>query len=681
MNLVLITPVTLELRGEPSKGFRHDSGVLLYEPSLGVLTLSAVLHNARVNATVFDLNGYVCDLYLQNRLQDTSDVCQIVAPELAQLNADVFGFGTICSSYPLTVRIAREVKRLRPEVKIVFGGPQASVVDTETLAAFPFVDATIRGEADETIVSALDEIWSGRRVNVPGVTYRCGAEIIRNPNAPPVRDLDLLPPPAFELSRSIECCSYLPIEAGRGCPFSCTFCSTNDFFRRRFRLRSPARVLEEMDRLHAAYGVTRFDLVHDMFTVDRARVEAFCGAFLDHGARYTWMCSARSDCVDQRLLELMASAGCRALFFGIETGSPRMQKIVDKGLDLEEAAANIRCAFRNKIDCTAAFIVGFPEETVEDVAATAAFALDAARLESVSVQVGLLAPLAATPLSTQYRDKLSFDGIYSDMSHQAWEQVPADCSLIQEYPDIFSNFYGLPCKADRQYVAEFRHFLMYGLNRVRWLMVALGDSGMPATHVFDRWIAWRGPARCRSRYYGSLQFILDLCRFIRETFLPELQSEAISMMVEYYDALHELAVQSLDGDRVEETKPGGSHFPVRSATLRVIEFPFSPTAVIDALRSHAPIPPRGHEKSTVVVDLGERGRLLPSELPALGAAVLERCDGQTSVAEMAQDIDVCVHGLTRQETIEEGLRLLRAQGLVQFLEPLAEPDYNHANRI
>src|SRR5437016_13053087 len=111
MKPVLITPVTLEPVGHVSGDVLDNSGVSLYDPALGVLTLDAELHRAGVTATVFDLNGLVCDLYVRNQIAGPRDLGQIFAPKLAALDADMFGFGTICSSYPLTVRIAQEVKK------------------------------------------------------------------------------------------------------------------------------------------------------------------------------------------------------------------------------------------------------------------------------------------------------------------------------------------------------------------------------------------------------------------------------------------------------------------------------------------------------------------------------------------------------------------------------------------
>jgi len=668
MKPVLITPVTLETTVQDRDAWLESIRESMYEPSLGILTLAASLQAGGIMAGFFDLNGFVRDLYLENADEPFQDVVAAAAPAIAELEADLFAFGTICSSYPLTVRLAEAIKSLRPEVPIFFGGPQASVVDVATLEAFPFVDGIIRGEADETIVPAFRQFAAGERIAVPGVTFRWDSEIVRNPSSSPVADLDRVPSPLFDLSTGIDQCSYLPIEAGRGCPFSCTFCSTNDFFRRKFRLRSPARVLEEMRRLEKLYGITHFDLVHDMFTVDRSRVREFCHAFLAGKEKYSWSCSARSDSVDPELIELMASAGCESIFFGIETGSPRLQKVIDKRLDISEAASMIACAAGKRVSCTVSLIVGFPEETVEDVAMTAAFALDSARFDETKVQIGLLAALSATPLFEQYKDQLFFDGIYSDLSHQTWEQNEADRGLIVRYKHLFPNFYGLPSGAGREYAAEFRHFVTYGLNRCRWLLIALGDV-YGLIDVFDAWIQWRGEDRCRSRYYGTVQFAYDFCRFLRTFVAGSAESAILSALLSHYETLYSLAIDS--SPLCSKVSESLASLPRISASVSLHTFPFRLSSVIEAVRRRTYPGSDWRQKTAVAFVRTEQNEINPCELPALGAAVLELCDGQTNVAQMVRALGPrCPAGVgfSAEQLIRSGLFSLRDQGLVSFTQ-------------
>src|ERR1039458_2711570 len=113
-------------------------------PPLGILSLAAVLERKEITCQVFDINR----LFYESVGSDSSacDFFSRAARALEDLNADVYGFGTICNSYPLTVRLAREVKRAHPDAVVVFGGPQATAVDLGTLEAFPFIDVVVRGE-------------------------------------------------------------------------------------------------------------------------------------------------------------------------------------------------------------------------------------------------------------------------------------------------------------------------------------------------------------------------------------------------------------------------------------------------------------------------------------------------------------------------------------------------------
>jgi radical SAM superfamily enzyme YgiQ (UPF0313 family) len=493
---------------------------------LGVLSLAAVLEAGGLEPEVVDLNRLYYAFHHSPK-QTSADFCAFVASHLANVDAEFFGFSTVCSSYPLTIRIASEVKRLHPGSVVGLGGPQASVVDMQTLRAFPAIDLVVRGEAEHTLPQLLNAL-AGRSAmsTVAGVTFREGSEPVRTPDAPAILDLDSLPFPALHLIPHAEAAHVIPLELGRGCPFACTFCSTNDFFRRRFRLKSPERVLAEMRAVNAAYGVDTFDLVHDMFTVDRKRVVAFCEAMLAADEKFTWGCSARTDCIDDELIELMARAGCRGLFFGIETGSQRMQRIIDKGLNLAEAADRVRSCDRFRIKTAVSLIAGFHEETVDDLRGTTAFFMDSLRYDHADPQLCVLAPLAQTPMHLRHKDQLRLDDAVDDMSYRGWDQQPADQALIAQYPDIFPNFYTIPTPyVDHEFVKELRDFLLNGMKALRHLLLDLHQASGNVLEVFKEWRVWRGdtkgpfPDGGRADYYAGPGFPRDFVEFVQTQYL------------------------------------------------------------------------------------------------------------------------------------------------------------------
>src|SRR5262249_45802898 len=180
---------------------------------LGILSLAAVLEQEGFVPQIVDLNRLYYDcIRSEDYRNGTIEFTTYAARAFETISCDVFGFSTICSSYPLTLRIAREVRNAHPTASIVLGGPQASVVDVSTMRAFRFIDFVVRGEAEETFPKLLQCLAECRdHDDLPGLTYRRAGEIVRNPNASVIEDLDTLPFPAFHLYPYAHACEFVPL--------------------------------------------------------------------------------------------------------------------------------------------------------------------------------------------------------------------------------------------------------------------------------------------------------------------------------------------------------------------------------------------------------------------------------------------------------------------------------------
>jgi radical SAM superfamily enzyme YgiQ (UPF0313 family) len=634
---------------------------------LGILTLAAVLEQRGVAVEVVDLNRLYYR-YLRTSAGDRTFYA-FAAQDIGALSFDVCGFSTICSTYPLTIRIAREVKRLHPEALVVFGGPQTSAVDAATLGAFPFVDLIVRGEADETFPALLDAVPDRDRIaKIPGVTFRDGERIVRNPAAPVILDLDKLPLPAFHLCPGLGACRVVPLELGRGCPFTCEFCSTSAFFGHRFRLKSPWRVIEQMRAIRQTYGNTRFSLVHDMFTVDRQRVVDFCEALMACGERFNWTCSARTDRVDDELLALMARGGCTDIFFGIETGSAHLQKSIHKNLNLAEAARQIRRAASHGIAPIVSLITGFPDETAVDLRKTVAFLMDTARLDNAKPQLNLLAPLAATPIHEQYRDRLVLSDSLSDTSWQGWQLDPADRELIADHPDVFPNFYAVPACLDRDYLKEFHDFYENSMLRFRWLMVALHRDCGDLLKVFEAWRAWRrkkrkahpDPDKDGIPYYVRPEFANDLLEFVETSYLRRARnSRALGALLGF-----ELAIRQESPD---PPRPQLDDAPRLAPGVRLIRLNADYHQVLACLRSRKPLNEvPGGRVILAARDAGEE-KLQVLKLSSLSAQILAMCDGTRSTRQIARRLRPGkeLAGIPPDTVCLFSLAKLREQGLIR----------------
>ena len=635
MRVCLVSPPTVSQVRDLGVDPAAARALAAQSAPLGILTLAARLEQHGHEAVVVDLNREL-SLHLHEReTSSTERFADAMSDRLVAEEAALYGFTTIWSSYPTTLRIVERIHELDPSAALVLGGPQASVVDVATLERFPAVGAILRGEADETLPHYLEALAGEARLeSVRGLTVRRRGEIVTTPDPAPVAELDELPFPAFHLYGDVSGFRHLPLELGRGCPFACTFCSTNEFFSRRFRVKSPARLIADMRLLNECYGATSFDLIHDMFTANKARVVEFCEAMIDADTGFTWFCSARSDCVTDELLELMAAAGCRSIFFGIETGSARLQAAIDKHLDVEEAAARLRTASGAGMLTTVSLILGHVDETREDLRATIRFLVDSLRDDLIDPQIHLLTPLSGTPLEREFRDRLLLDDVYGDLSHSGWPQGPAERGLISELPGIFGSFYSLPLMHfERRYVQELRLFLYHAIPRHRWLTVALQLDGVDVLDFFDEWLAWVGTARPpwladggqRLEAYGTDDWSSALLEFVEERCAPA-PGGPIAALLSYSRALD---------SALGNNSPSSPARVVRAEGVTVLHFDVDLPGLIACLRDGVmPASVEAVPKTLVTRARGHRVDVL--ELSPLLTRGVELCDGSRTLEEVVE---------------------------------------------
>jgi radical SAM superfamily enzyme YgiQ (UPF0313 family) len=694
MKVCLISAPTANQFDGRAVGEAEASRIMGELAPVGILSLAAVLEAKGLHPEVVDLNRVYYEwLQQSNRSNAEADFCSFAGDYFAGRDfdgVDFFGFSTVCSSYPVTLRIAAEVKRAHPQSVVVLGGPQASVVDVSTLRAYPSIDLVVRGEAEQTLPDLVDALaGNGPLAAIPGITFRRNedGEIVRNPAAPLVADLDALPFPAFHLFPDVRHCRHFPLELGRGCPFSCTFCSTNDFFRRNFRLKSPAQMIADMRCVKETYGINSFELVHDMFTVDRKRVVAFCEALLESKRKnpedaFIWGCSARTDCVDEELIELMSKAGCRGIFFGIETGSKRMQKIIDKGLELNDSAERVRSCDKFKINTAVSLMAGFPDETMTDLRDTAAFFVDSLRYDHADPQLSILAPLAGTPISTQHKDALVLNDDVADMSYRGWRQYPEDHAMIAAHPEIFSSFYSAPLPhLDREFLKELRDFLLSGMRAFRKLLLGLHQDSGNVVDVFQQWQEWRTANGIqfsngdRTVYYAQSAFPADFIRFVRLHYIPASNAPlAITALADYEAALlapdlHNPALHNKENmllDDKEDLLSPDSRLNVRPE-VDVIKLPADYQEIVRRLRQKGPLHDIPEKQVKVAIRRSLSGPAEVRQLTPLSAQLLDLCADGLTVQEIAGEFvlrNIEIPGIPTYKACLAGIEILRQQRLI-----------------
>jgi len=348
-------------------------------------------------AAVLEKNQYEVDVIDCQALKLTHEELR---SEISKRQPDIVGITSTTLTYKSALHIAEIAKEVHPNCLTVLGGCHATFWDDKALQECPYLDIVVRKEGEDTLLELVRSLGAGRVFdNVFGTTCRKDAEIIRNPDRPYIENLDSLPFPAHYLLPIKHYRKYgkvvFPLSTSRGCTFFCNFCSAVRMFGRRYRMRSPKSVADELEFVHKKYGTDQFTFYDDTFTVDRARVEKLCKEIQNRRLKIKWDCETRVDLVTRDLLSTMRKAGCIAVWFGVESGSQQVLEAMKKKLSLDQTRKAFKWADEAGMMTIASVILGFPGETSETAWETVKFV---GELNPSDVGYYIATPYPGTPM-------------------------------------------------------------------------------------------------------------------------------------------------------------------------------------------------------------------------------------------------------------------------------------------
>ena len=341
--------------------------------------------------------------YLQALADDAHPVWREISQVIADESPDMVGVSCMTVYLASALKIAAIVKNNNPHCRVVFGGHHPTLLPDDVLQR-PDIDFVVRGEGERTFVELAEALATGGDLaQIPGLSWRCEDDIKHNPQQELIHDLDSLSPPLR--SGLIFPESFSPTDLGvvitsRGCPFSCTFCSAKSMWGRKVRYRSIENVMAEIKMLVNDHRLKEIFFWDDSFTVDRRRTIELCQAIGDEKLGISWACTTRLDLLDDELLAAMKRAGCAQIDVGIESGSEPILQSIKKGVTLALIDRGIELIHKHRIFATAFFMIGFPDETVEDIQRT--FAL--MRKIPATITFSVFTPYPGTELF-QYMEK------------------------------------------------------------------------------------------------------------------------------------------------------------------------------------------------------------------------------------------------------------------------------------
>ncbi len=375
---------------------KRDLRVYPAEP-LGLLCLATYLNRA-VEAESLDITTRILDAELlgadhciktehgyRSGLSDTE-----LEAEFTSFKPDVVG---ITSNYTNSVgdvlQIASLAKKTLPDTVTVVGGAHATIAHP-SLAKNPDIDVVVRSEGEETFLELALALNAGNPLTgIKGITYTRQGEVIIEDDRPLIEDINSLPVPdrslvPYEeyLAHSDELYVY-PMNApiatiftARGCPYKCIFCSTQKVWRNHWRGRSAEKILEEIDYLTSTYGVREIAFEDDQLMGDRNRIKDLCRLLIERNSRITLLAppGISPSLIDEETLRLMKRAGFYRICLSIDVGAEKSKAFVKKPIRLDKMRSVVKKANAAGLWSYATFVIGFPDETIEDLNETVRFA-------------------------------------------------------------------------------------------------------------------------------------------------------------------------------------------------------------------------------------------------------------------------------------------------------------------
>ncbi len=289
---------------------------------------------------------------------------------------DVLGLSITSRMFPTTISTLNVVRQQVPQTKIVLGGIHPTFWAADIVKEFPFVDFVIKGEAERSFPKLIECLLGLADYNsVEGLTCLVGSRLLDNPPET-IRDLDSIPFPDRSCAGNVRYGytwngidltygKFTSILTSRGCPYSCNFCTNWIFSNRKWRVRSVDNVLEELE-LIANQGYKSCVIIDDIFTLDPKRVKELCKGIVEKRIKLVFYCEGRVNSQDPEMFKAMKQAGFSSILFGIESGSQKVLKYLQKGTTPALARTAVKNARAAGLKTIGTFIVGTPVETASD---------------------------------------------------------------------------------------------------------------------------------------------------------------------------------------------------------------------------------------------------------------------------------------------------------------------------
>ena len=466
MDILLIDPPYSSLKGVPT-----DCGY-----NVALTSLAAYLRNGGIETGILmgDLliDFQSIDGWLNTNLKDyaaatrnyemiLNDKSHVVWKKLidilGQTKPKAVGISYLTPLQSVVERVASLVRENYPDIKIVVGSCHPTFCPEEVMQN-KNIDFVIRGEGEIPLLSLVKELKKTNPIweTIPGLYYRDkDRQIKNNPDVSFITNLDELPFLARDLVFNCNYDTYRVhcLSSARGCPYPCSFCADKKLWGGKVRRRSVDNVVNELKLIENTYKVNFVDFDDGTFTYDKKYLQTFCNTMISENLGIKWRCTARYDNLDEDLLRLMKRANCFGLYFGLESGSNRILKAINKNTTVAQIINVSEMVYNIGIPSGTSVLFGLPGETKEDMEETLKL------METIKTDifdVNSYVPLPGSPLwdSMNEEDKKKID--WRKTAYKSFDNYFSRSVSHDDLKRCLSQAYEIADKVQKITLAHFR---------------------------------------------------------------------------------------------------------------------------------------------------------------------------------------------------------------------------------
>lgn len=337
-------------------------------PPLGIAYMAGVLQENNIDVEILDATAEDMDF-------------KDVEKELLKRKPDLVALTALTPTIGRALETAQVVKETLPDSIVVMGGYHPTFNFIETLED-ENVDIVIRGEGEYIMLNLVQALENQSSLHdVKGIVFedKNSKEIVVNPEAPLIQNLDELPFPALNLLpmkkyRLLDMDTHMTtMITTRGCPMQCSFCSSAAMHGKKIRERSVENIVDEIEYLKTNYDIDTIAFMDDTFTLKKRKVMAICDEILKRNIEIMWGCTSRVDTLDEKLLKKMKEAGCITIFIGVESADQQQLDNMCKNTTIAKIENAFKIAHKLKIRTIASVALGMPGDTKEIMNKTVKF--------------------------------------------------------------------------------------------------------------------------------------------------------------------------------------------------------------------------------------------------------------------------------------------------------------------